>query len=771
MLEADTIIVKDSQTLEKLFSYAERTNSEIVSYDLETDSPICITANLYGIGVCFDTNRAFYIPWRAQPLQDESQGDFVWGESTRTRISNWVLHLAETKKMIGHNIIFDVLVTKYQLNVDITKKFYSDTILLKHTIDEEPPHGLKECAVRDLGPWADKAQEELKDEVIANGGKWTMKQKDMYRASTQILGKYCCWDVLLTMLLFRKYSIRLEKEGLEKLFYEDEIIPLYKWCTIPMKDKGFPIDVDYYENLKKEIEIDIIAIEKEATEQITMDCDHIIEELLDKEVPLKNSGVFPKYLAEQVGVVLPVNEKGVVTLAAKAIELQKEATPIHTNFYDWVLGDKTFTESPVELVRALTFDAQDIRKAREKYYCIKKKRNFVFNIGSSDQLISYFLKHKGYKATETTDKGKPKVDAEFLKGIAHLDESAGKILDYKRLCKLHSTYIVGILDRQINSRIHTDMVQFGTTSGRYASRNPNLNNLPSVKEGGQLSDVVLKYTNSIRQGLIVNDGYSMIGCDWSSLEPHLAAYVSRDKGLIDIFVTGKDFYSAIGIKQFGITDATPYKDGSPDSFAEKYKSLRSLVKTYALAAFYGATAPRIAQVTGKTKEESKKLLNSYFRAFPEIHKFIKVSHFSALKKGLVKTELGRIRHLQQAQDIDMLYDSKKMLNYRWAKANNHLLTRSKLRNLLNNAVNFQIQGFAAHCLNRALIKMTKEFDRKNLEARVMLCIHDEVLVEAKTEQVEEVAQVVKWAMETCVDVSPIKLKAEPVIGKNYAECK
>ena len=201
----DTYIISDVTLLSRLYTYVDKLNPEFTVLDVETNSKIEKTADLFGIGLCFNTHKAFYIPFRTP------SGNKIWSSQKELEIRDWLHKLCSNTKLIGHNIIYDVLVLENTLELYLTDYIYSDTILQKHAINEERPFALKEIAVEYLGSWADKAQEKLKEEVIARGGKWTQEQKDMYLASTETLGEYCCWDVILTFMLFELFEQRLEE--------------------------------------------------------------------------------------------------------------------------------------------------------------------------------------------------------------------------------------------------------------------------------------------------------------------------------------------------------------------------------------------------------------------------------------------------------------------------------------------------------------------------------------------------------------------------------
>ncbi len=215
-----------------LVNYEENTDPSLpLVFDVETDSKEEVLANQYGIGLCITEQKAFYIPVR------NPDGSMFWSESKFNEIISWLNNVIKIRGTIGHNIIYDSIVYQKNTGFCMDEYIFADTILMKHTLQEEPPFALKELAVTELGAWADRAQDDLKQEVIDKGGKWTKDQKDMYLASTETLGVYCCWDVILTKLLFNIYDEKLKEESLDKLFYEEEVMPIYRECTIPIKRK------------------------------------------------------------------------------------------------------------------------------------------------------------------------------------------------------------------------------------------------------------------------------------------------------------------------------------------------------------------------------------------------------------------------------------------------------------------------------------------------------------------------------------------------------
>lgn len=754
-------IISDETLLEKLITFSNNTKSPFLTFDVETDSEIPRKANLYGIGLCFNTQHAFYIPWR-------KQGSALWwSESQSKRIIDWMDQLVKDKHLIAHNGIYDVLVMKYNCGVDWTHNLYADTILMKHTVDEERPHGLNASSLKFLGEQAGKNDQKLKEEVVAAGGKYNKTQKDMYLASMETLAEYCCWDVLLTYDLFKVFSKMIKEQELEQLFYIDEIMPLYRWCTIPMKDKGFPVDLELLNKTEAELRRFLEEFEAEVVESLLPHIGNTFEELLDKDAPVTKTGNFPKIVAELNEVPLPIAKKtGKVTMARGGLEKQAEASPEDSWFFDWLLKED------VEL------DATKAREARLEAFKRKKKQKHLINIKSGDQLGLVLFKGLGIEPKKVSEKtGKPSVNSELIDEL--LDEKIEKypflekLWAHRKLGKIYSTYIVGTLDRQINGRMFTDFLQHGTTSGRYASRNNNLQNLSGAKEYSEddteLQKLVKKYTNVVRDVFVAPPGGKIIASDYAQLEPRVFSHVTQDPKLIKAFNSGEDFYSRIAIDVLGESAYSAHPKDT-NFLKKKAKPIRNLGKVIALLIPYGGEAGRVSQITGKSYKEADAIIKKYLSEFPGLKNMMKEARDDAIKKGMSITFFGRIRHLQEAKEIYERHGPR-ILDRKWAKSRGLGLERYKLKNLLNNATNFRIQGMAAHITNRAMIRLAKELIERKLDAYVALNIHDEIVCVAnKIEQAEEVAKLLQDCMENTVKIS-IPLPAEPIIADRLGDAK
>lgn len=513
-MTSQNYIIDSIEMLDRLFAYSNKIHKEYIVIDVETDSLVMQRVRLFGIGICFNTSKSFYIVWR------DKAGNEIWNAEQQQIIKDWLFDVASKSKVICHNASYDILVLENTLQLYLADRVYCDTQLLKHTLDEERPFGLKDVSFNLFGPDSVKAQGALKQSVLDNGGRWSAEEKDMYKAETAILGEYCCWDVNLTMRLFEYYFPKLKEQNLEELFFT-EVMPLSVEVVFDMKRKGFPIDVSHFERLKSEISVEIIRLEEEIQQEIQYDVEDYVGQILEKEFPPLQGGNFPKAVATYLNIPLPVDKKtGKTTLAAKALAAQAKSCPEFNEYYDWLM-QKEYKEESVEaeLINEETGLLEKVMQLKQikqvpklpnlvkKYITeIRKKMYFdanpdekyIFNLNSNDHLGYWLVDIKGHKA-ELTETGKHQINADFLDELKSDDELVNKLLDYKRLNKILSTYVEGILSRHVNGVIHTDWLAHGTTSGRFSSRNPNCLSMDTqiLTDSGFINYEQLTYLHNI----------------------------------------------------------------------------------------------------------------------------------------------------------------------------------------------------------------------------------------------------------------------------------
>lgn len=621
---------------------------------------------------------------------------------------DYVQRILESLK--GHSLItwnasFDMRITKNNLGVDLLPDLHCDALLLKHTCDEEFPFGLKEIATKLWGHDVKKEKEEMQVSIKSNGG----TSKQYFKAATDILARYCVQDCLLTMRLYNHYSAELRRQGLESFYYDREVLPLYKHVTIPMEQRGVRMDVPKMLGALTDIEADIANLENKIQSSISEHLDAVFTPwLLNKDYPLSVFG------------------SGRPSAWTKKYKTQIEA---------WA------AENP---------------------------DSYLFNLQSKHHLKKLFFDTLGCKPLSKTPTGLPQVDEDFLASIVGEYPWVSYIIEYNSLNKIKSTYITRFLDELEGDRFYPSWMQHRTVSGRYGG---DLQQLPRPLEPGQASELVTKYTNMIREFIIPEEGCKLVSADYEQLEPTVFSHTSGDASLQNIFNSGVDFYSEVAIRTEGLQNVSSIKS-DPTYLAKVDKVKRQKAKSYALGIAYGMTGYKLKFELGCSEQEADQLVKDYLDAFPGLASWIKQTHADTLARGYVETQTGRRRHLEQA----------KALRSKWGPSIGHDLELWKMyhrdagvyaaakadrrvyKNLLNNAVNFQVQGLAASIVNRAAIELAKR------GFKIIAQIHDEIVFELPNTQLEAASVIVKQVMESILPLS-VPLRTTPQIGNNYRECK
>lgn len=336
-------------------------------------------------------------------------------------------------------------------------------------------------------------------------------------------------------------------------------------------------------------------------------------------------------------------------------------------------------------------------------------------------------------------------DKTVLAKVSSKYKWVAKLLEYQKKQKLLNTYAIGMGEKVKYGVLRPRFNQTGTTSGRYSSSDPNFQNMP-------------REDKRIKQCIIARPGKVFVGADYSQLEPRVFSYMSQDKNLITAFNGTNDFYSVIGMRVYGKTDCTPQKEGSEDAFGIKYKKLRDLSKVIALASVYGATANQLASTTGKSIDETQEDIDAYFAEFPGVAKLMTDSHQMAMTKGYVTNLFGRKRRMPEAMKIGKIYGKTK-----------HKELPYEARSLLNLSTNHRIQSTAASIVNRASIQFLKDCDLAGIEAKVVAQIHDELIVECKEGDADNVALLLQNAMENTTILPGVPLEAIPRITKDFSK--
>ncbi len=351
------------------------------------------------------------------------------------------------------------------------------------------------------------------------------------------------------------------------------------------------------------------------------------------------------------------------------------------------------------------------------------------NVNSSKQLgVALFETLKITDKPKRTKTKQYSTDEEYLQTLAGKHPVIGLILDYRGIKKLLSTYIEALpqLVNKRTGRIHTSFNQAVTATGRLSSANPNLQNIPVREELGR----------QIRKAFIPSDEeHLLLSADYSQVELRLMAHLSGDKALIEAFEHGADIHAATAARLFGI----PLAEVTPEQ--------RRKAKTANFGIIYGISAFGLRQrINNISLDEARAIIDGYFKSYPGVKEYMERVIADARDKGYVETIFGRRRYLT---DI------------RSANANARSLAE-------RNAINAPIQGSAADIIKIAMNSVHRRFTERGLRSKIILQVHDELVVDMFRTEQEEVTEIVTRSMENAAQLR-VKLIVDCGIGKNWLE--
>ena len=348
-----------------------------------------------------------------------------------------------------------------------------------------------------------------------------------------------------------------------------------------------------------------------------------------------------------------------------------------------------------------------------------------FNIGSPKQL-GEVLFEKLELAKGKKNKTGYKTDVKVLEKLAKDYPIAQKILDYRALTKLNSTYIAGLSNYILaDGKIHTIYKQTLTRTGRLSSVDPNLQNIPVREELGR----------KIRKAFVpVND--CLLSADYSQIELRILAHISKSQGLITAFKNGLDIHTKVASDIYGVpTEAVT-------------KTMRRTAKAVIFGIVYGISGFGLGENLHISKTDADNFIAKYFTLYPEVKKYTEDIVKFAHENGYVKTLFGRKR----------VIDEIKNPNY---------IIRSTGERM---AMNTPIQGTSADIMKMAMINVYNRFNKENIKSKILLQVHDEIIVDVKNSELEEVKKIIKEEMENVYKLD-VPLKVEIDTGINWYEAK
>ena len=351
-----------------------------------------------------------------------------------------------------------------------------------------------------------------------------------------------------------------------------------------------------------------------------------------------------------------------------------------------------------------------------------------FNLKSPKQLGVVLFEHLQLPVIKKTKTGYS-TDAKVLEALESKHPLIATILEHRKLAKLQSTYLDGLkpLVNIKTNRIHTHFQQMVTVTGRLSSTDPNLQNIPTRTEEGK----------QIRRIFVPGTGYDyLMSCDYSQVELRILACIAQDELLLDAFRHGQDIHARTAAEVFGVP------------LAEVTHEMRSRAKAVNFGIVYGISDFGLAKQLDVTRGEAAGYIESYFARYTGVKKYMEEIVAKAREQGYVSTLMGRRRYLPDIRHSNF-----------------------NLRSFAERtAINTPIQGTAADIMKKAMIDVERALEADNLKSRILLQVHDELVLEVTEDEKDKVEDLVSAAMEGAAQLE-IPLLAEVNFGRNWAETK
>ncbi|MBR1482243.1 MAG: DNA polymerase I [Ruminococcus sp.] len=349
-----------------------------------------------------------------------------------------------------------------------------------------------------------------------------------------------------------------------------------------------------------------------------------------------------------------------------------------------------------------------------------------FNINSPKQLGKVLFEDLGLPAKKKTKSGYS-TNAEVLEGLRYNHPIVDMVLHYRALAKLNSTYCEGLLKViAADGRIHSRFNQTETRTGRISSTEPNLQNIPVRTELGR----------EMRRFFRARDGWVLVDADYSQIELRVLGHIANDKNMIEAFRNGDDIHAITASQVFHM----PLEMVTP--------AMRRNAKAVNFGIVYGIGAFSLGKDIGVSTREAKRYIDSYLAHYSGVASYMERVVEQARRDGYVETMFGRRRYLPE------LSSGKQMLKAFGERV----------------AMNMPIQGTAADIIKIAMVRVEARLRRENLRARLILQVHDELIVEAPVEESGQVKALLQEEMENAVSLS-VPLKADAAIGKTWYDAK
>ncbi len=374
-----------------------------------------------------------------------------------------------------------------------------------------------------------------------------------------------------------------------------------------------------------------------------------------------------------------------------------------------------------EFLRRMGSDLDEQLRALER--AIFESVGHQFNINSTKQLGEVLFGELKLPKARKTKTGYS-VDAEVLEGLRGQHEAVDILLEFRQLSKLKSTYVDGLLQlmNPVDHRVHTSFNQTIASTGRLSSSNPNLQNIPVRTEVGK----------RIRRAFLADQETYLLTADYSQIELRILAHITHEPALVTAFEHDEDIHAATAAQLFKV----PLGEITPDQ--------RRLAKTVNFAVLYGQSAFGLARVTGMGNAEAAEFIRNYEATFPLVRQYVQDTLHQARTQGYVQTLMGRRRYIPDLATLPMV----------------------QRQAAEREAINMPIQGTNADMIKLAMIRLQAQLDDMRLGARLILQVHDELVLEVPDPEVDVVSELVHDAMVGAMKLD-VPVHVEMKIGRNW----
>ena len=510
-----------------------------------------------------------------------------------------------------------------------------------------------------------------------------------------------------------------ENENIEKIGFKiAEDYVLLRELDIQMQNVGFDIEVAAYDvnptNIKHKLD-EIVM------QYLEFDINEFIPDgqtsLFDTETKANEVGPYIYAIRKLYEILKAELEKNNTIKLFNEIEM-----PLVT-----VLGEMQFNGMLCDKTELITFGVVLKDRLQTLTKEIYELAGEEFNINSTQQLGTILFDKLGLPSAKKNKKGYS-TDVDTLEKIYDKHDIVPKILEYRSLMKLNSTYVEGLIPyvNPKTGRIHSYFHQTITATGRISSTEPNLQNIPSHDDLGR----------NIKRAFKPKEGYVYIDADYSQIELRVLSHIAQDENMMNAFKNDEDIHREVASKVFNIP------------FDEVTKEQRSSAKAVNFGIVYGITGFGLAKQIGTSRKEAQEYIDSYLEKFSGVRQFMSDIIKKAEENGFVETLFGRRRYVPELK-------SKNFMVREFGK---------------RVAMNTPIQGTAADIMKIAMNDVYKKLKEENLDARIVLQVHDELLIESSEKDCKKAKDILKSCMENAMQMS-IPLKVELSEAKSWYDAK